>query len=169
MGHDVTFDRYRPGLMGEVVAWHGRYYAANWNFGPDFEAIVGKGLSEFIPRKDTPGCCIFSAWQEDIFLGSITVDNDGNPGQKLAHIRWFIMSDAARGKKVGGTLFSSALDFIRACGYAGVYLTTFKGLEAAQHLYTSSGFHLTNEAIGNSWGTEVTEQRYEMRFTDQQS
>ena len=164
MDKEIVFDNYRPGLMGEVVAWHGRYYAKNWNFGPEFEAIVGSGLADFIPRKASPGCQIFSAWQQNTFLGSITVDNDGNPNQKLAHIRWFIMSDAARGKKVGGALFAKAIDFIQQSGYSGVYLTTFKGLEAAQHLYTQAGFQLTHEEKGNSWGTEVIEQRYELHF-----
>ena len=165
MEERISFEQYRPGLMGEVVAWHGRYYSKHWNFGPEFEAIVGSGLAHFIPRKTNHGCRIFSAWQGEIFLGSITVDNDGNPDQPQAHIRWFIMSDAARGKKIGGRLFSDALQFIRDTGYKGVYLTTFKGLEAAQHLYVSTGFQLTHEEEGESWGTKVTEQRYELRFS----
>jgi len=40
------------------------------------------------------------------------------------------------------------------------YLDTFKGLDAARHLYETCGFRLTQEATGSQWGTPVTEQRF---------
>ncbi|MBE7638205.1 GNAT family N-acetyltransferase [Sneathiella sp. P13V-1] len=157
-------DTYVPGLMGEVVSWHGRYYSKHWGFGPEFEAIVASGISEFSSRMDTPKCRIFSAWQNDIFLGSVSVDNDGDPDQALGHIRWFIMSDDARGRKIGRPLFTNAINFIRQSGYEGSYLTTFKGLEAATKLYVDAGYTLTHEAEGNTWGTKVVEQRFDLMF-----
>ena len=161
----ITFqDTYVPGLMGEVAAWHGRYYAQSWNFGPEFEAIVAAGISDFSNRMNDQKCRIFSAWKDDEFLGSISVDNDGDPDQSLAHIRWFIMSDAARGKKIGRPLFERAMSFIEQSNYEGAYLTTFKGLEAATRLYTDAGFTLSSEAEGNTWGTPVVEQRFDIRY-----
>ncbi|MFP3710951.1 MarR family transcriptional regulator, partial [Paraburkholderia sp. SIMBA_009] len=40
------------------------------------------------------------------------------------------------------------------------YLWTFKGLDAARHLYESAGFVLTQEAEGTQWGGAVVEQRF---------
>ncbi len=40
------------------------------------------------------------------------------------------------------------------------YLWTFKGLDAARHLYESHGFELAEEAPGRQWGAAVTEQRF---------
>jgi len=41
------------------------------------------------------------------------------------------------------------------------FLTTFRGLEAARRLYQDFGFTLVSELDGESWGTKVTEQRFE--------
>jgi hypothetical protein len=46
-------------------------------------------------------------------------------------------------------------------GYKRVYLNTFAGLDAARHLYEKHGFVLILQQIGQQWGCEVTEQRFE--------
>lgn len=56
------------------------------------------------------------------------------------------------------------MEFCRQKGYDRVYLHTFKGLEAAQHLYESAGFKLMETQSGDQWGTRVDEQRYEARL-----
>jgi len=43
------------------------------------------------------------------------------------------------------------------------YLNTFKGLDAARHLYESFGFQLTHEEAGTQWGSTVTEQQFRRR------
>jgi hypothetical protein len=40
------------------------------------------------------------------------------------------------------------------------YLWTFKGLDAARHLYEAFGFQLAEEAEGTQWGEAVVEQRF---------
>jgi len=79
-----------------------------------------------------------------------------------AHLRWFILSDALRGRGVGARLIDTALDSCRACGYEKVYLWTFEGLDAARHLYEKAGFRLVERQRGTQWGSEVTEQRFEL-------
>jgi GNAT superfamily N-acetyltransferase len=162
MTPDIQFDNYRPGIFGNIVMLHGKYYAKHWNFGSYFEAQVAAGLADFSSRMAAPNCALISAWKDDIFLGSISVDNDGEPKAQSAHLRWYIMSDQARGKKIGRPLFDKAISFIRANGYKAAYLTTFKGLEAATRIYTDNGFVLTHEEQGDNWGTTVTEQRYDL-------
>ncbi|GAG75690.1 unnamed protein product, partial [marine sediment metagenome] len=81
-----------------------------------------------------------------------------------AHLRWFIISDVLRGRGIGNRLIKEALNFCRNKGYRRVYLWTFEGLNAAKHLYEKSGFELVEQNKGIQWGTEVNEQRFELRF-----
>lgn len=97
--------------------------------------------------------------------GTITIDGI-NAESKGAHLRWFIMSDALRGKGVGNQLMNTAISFCRGAGYKSIYLWTFKGLESARHLYDKSGFQLVDEHKGTQWGTEVIEQQFECFLTD---
>lgn len=53
--------------------------------------------------------------------------------------------------------------FCRARGHRRVYLWTFEALDAARHLYEKAGFRLAHQQRGRQWGTEVNEQRFELR------
>jgi ribosomal protein S18 acetylase RimI-like enzyme len=74
-------------------------------------------------------------------------------------LRWFIVDDTLRGSGVGRQLMSHAMKFVDE-RYRETYLWTFKGLDAARHLYESFGFQLVDESEGTQWGTRVTEQRF---------
>jgi GNAT superfamily N-acetyltransferase len=97
--------------------------------------------------------------QSDDIVGSIAIDGE-DLGANVAHLRWFIMDDRARGTGVGRTLLSTALAFADANGFAETPLWTFEGLSAARHLYESQGFACVEEHPGNQWGSEVLEQRF---------
>ena len=56
------------------------------------------------------------------------------------------------------------MGFCRERDYPRAYLWTFKGLDAAQHLYQSLGFKMVEQHAGQQWGTRVEEQRYELIF-----
>ena len=45
--------------------------------------------------------------------------------------------------------------------FARTGLWTFKGLDAARHLYERNGFRLVNEYAGAQWGVNLMEQRFE--------
>jgi GNAT superfamily N-acetyltransferase len=79
-----------------------------------------------------------------------------------AHLRWFIVSDALRGRGVGTMLMDAAMEFCRDKGYSQTYLWTFAGLSAARRLYEKAGFVLVEERSGAQWGVEVKEQRFEL-------
>ena len=152
---------YIPGSIGRVVELHGTFYATHWGFGRFFEAKVATELSEFLERYDQLRDGFWSVSLDSRLEGSISIDgiHAKNEG---AHLRWFIMSDALRGKGLGGRLMETAIDFCREKGYKEVYLWTFAGLDAARHLYEKLGFELVEEFSGTQWGTEVTEQRFEL-------
>jgi len=150
-----------PGAIGRVAELHARYYHRHWKFGVFFEAKVATELSEFLGRYDERRDGFWTASVAGRIEGSITIDGL-HAEDAGAHLRWFIMSDALRGRGVGKRLIGTALDFCRARRYARVYLWTFAGLAAARHLYEASGFRLVEQRAGTQWGTAVEEQRFEL-------
>jgi GNAT superfamily N-acetyltransferase len=152
-----------PGAIGRVAELHAAYYARQWGFGVFFEAKIAMEVAEFLSRYDARRDGFWTASLGGRIEGSITIDGL-HAADAGAHLRWFIMSDALRGRGVGGRLVEAAVDFCRRSGYPRVYLWTFEGLHAARHLYEKAGFALAEQRRGAQWGTEVTEQRFELRI-----
>jgi GNAT superfamily N-acetyltransferase len=154
---------YMPGSIGRVSELHGTYYHEQWGFGVYFEAKVAAELAEFLNRFNEDRDGIWFATVNGRVEGSIVID--GLPASdKGAHLRWFILSDALRGKGAGRKLISVAVDFCKRKGYKMIYLWTFEGLDAARHLYENAGFKLVRQQKGVQWGTPVNEQYFELRF-----
>src|SRR5574341_2560074 len=111
--NDVEIRRgYFPGSIGRVVELHARYYHVHWGFGAFFEAQVASGLAEFFGRYDELRDAFWIATVSGRVEGSITIDG-AHAADTGAHLRWFIMSDALRGKGVGTRLIRTAVDFRR--------------------------------------------------------
>ena len=156
-----------PGIVGEIVRAHSVYYAREWGFGPVFEAKVAGGLAAFLERYDPHRDRLIHAHDGDIFLGSVVIDGaDPDLAPGMAHLRWFVVTDAARGRGLGRRLMIEAVGFLASSGAASCYLDTFAGLDAARHLYEAVGFRLTEEQAATSWGTPVTEQRFVLTLAD---
>ncbi len=153
---------YIPGSIGRISELHGTYYNRHWGFGLYFEAKVATELSAFLERFDAKRDGIWLATQDGHIEGSVVIDgiHAENEG---AHLRWFIVSDALRGKGVGRKLINRAVDFCRNRSYERVYLWTFEGLGAARHLYEDEGFKLIGQKSGDQWGAKVNEQCFELR------
>lgn len=154
---------YLPGLVGRVTQLHALYYSRQWDFSRFFETRVATEMSEFINRYDSSRDHCWSALIDGRVEASITIDGIDAAG-KGAHLRWFIASDTIRGKGAGRHLIELAMNFCRQKEYSLIYLDTFNGLEAARHLYESSGFQLVETVSGDQWGTRVEEQRYQARL-----
>ncbi len=163
MGTIEIHKGYVPGSVGRVVELHGTYYHAHWGFGPFFETKVAKDLSEFITRYDETRDGFWLGLESGRVEGAIAIDGI-KASDAGAHLRWFIVSDSVRGSGLGRRLIEAALRFCREKAYGKVYLWTFEGLHAARHLYEATGFELVEEHKGKQWGTEVTEQRFELQL-----
>lgn len=152
---------YRPGLIADIIRLHAEYYSREWGFGLPFEAKVAVELSAFL-RHFRPGVDFFAAHHDDngALLGTISLEAPTST-EPLAHLRWFITSDAARGTGLGRRLMDNALDHVDARDFPGIYLTTFSGLKPARHLYEAFGFKLVTEAEKDQWSGGVREQRFE--------
>ena len=151
-----------PGIVGETVTAHAAYYTRAWGFGPAFEAGVAAEMGQFVRRYDPNRDRLFRAVRTGRLVGSLTIDGS-DPALEAgdAHLRWFIVMDADRSAGVGRSLMSAAMGFLEAAGYRSCHLTTFAGLAAARRLYEAHGFRLVDAAPGETWGTAVTEQRFE--------
>lgn len=149
-----------PGCIGRITALHASYYAQAAGFGLAFEAKVASELAAFCLRMQPQTDGLWLAVQDGEVHGSLVID--GSAGTLAgAHLRWFILSDAARGQGIGTRLLGEALAFCHASGQARVHLWTFEGLDAARHLYEKHGFRLALTQRGTQWGREVQEQRFE--------
>ncbi|GAB6906022.1 GCN5-related N-acetyltransferase [Desulfosarcina cetonica] len=151
---------YVPGALGRVAELHGAFYHRHWGFGVFFEAKVATGLAEFLQRYDGRRDGFWTMSVNGRVEGSIAIDGI-HAEDEGAHLRWFFVSDALRGKGAGNQLIDTAINFCRSKNYKKIYLWTFEGLFAARHLYEKAGFRLVEEYSGTQWGTEVKEQRFE--------
>ncbi|MGE0844625.1 MAG: GNAT family N-acetyltransferase [Flavobacteriaceae bacterium] len=153
-------DDYAPGLVARIVAMHADYYSRETSLGAAFEAHVANGLGEFVPRLASPGNRLWHVRAGGRIAGGIAIDGE-DLGGGVAHLRWFIVDDMARGTGAGRLLLDAALGFCDASGFAAVRLWTFRGLDAARHLYETRGFALVGEYDGDQWGPVLREQIFE--------
>lgn len=153
---------YMRGCIARVSELHALYYSELVGFGLPFEVKVASEMAEFCSHYDEQRDGLWLATLAGRVHGSIAIDGlyAANEG---AHLRWFILSDAVRGKGIGTELLTAALNFCRDKEYEHVYLWTFAGLDTARHLYEKFGFALVKQQRGSQWGVEVDEQRFVLR------
>jgi GNAT superfamily N-acetyltransferase len=150
---------YRPGAIAAIAGLHIHYYAREWGFGLPFEAKVASECASFLQRYDAAQDRIWLVLSDGRIEGSLVMDHA--PGElpfEGLHLRWFIMSDALRGTGAGRKLMRLAVGFADETAGGKVWLTTFRGLEAARRLYEDFGFSLADETEGETWGRTVHEQ-----------
>lgn len=154
---------YRPGVIGRIVELHGTYYARDWGFGAHFEALEARELGAFVDDYQPERDGLWTANLDGRVEGSIAIDGS-RVDSVGAYLRWFIVSDALRGRGAGAKLLRTAVDFCDEHSYERIVLDTFAGLVAARHLYEREGFVLVGEQLGAQYGSEILEQRLERRF-----
>ncbi len=153
---------YLPGVVTQCLELHIDYYSKHWNFGEPFERKVKREMTAF-----------FDVYQKgrDLFISIIgedgqvegTIAIDGHDAKKKgAHLRWFITSPKTKGSGAGNLLMGKVVEFCKERGYPLIYLTTFKGLEPARHLYEKFGFLLVREEEEDQWEGGVIEQLYRL-------
>lgn len=158
----VTQTSWTPGAIGDIAALHARSYAATHGFGAFFEAKVARELGDFLLRFDPARDLFRCAVADGRVVGSIALDCGEDPGR--AHLRWFILDPALRGRGLGRRWLAEAVDQARRVGVPEVYLWTLAGLDAAARLYAEAGFVLDREVTAEQWGLSVTERRLVLRF-----
>lgn len=153
-------EHFSPGAIGSIVTLHARHYAEHWGFGTFFEAKVATELAAFSMRANARDL-VLAAEDDDGLCASLVLDlNDPASGSRGAHLRWFITDDRCRGTGLGRELMTRAMAHADVHLDGRAWLTTFRGLDAARHLYEAFGFKLAKEAEGEAWGSKVFEQEF---------
>jgi ribosomal protein S18 acetylase RimI-like enzyme len=132
---------FTPGIVGDVTALHGRYYAETWGFAPHFEIGVAEGLARFFTEYDPARDVALWVREDGAVRGFVAIwALRDDPTE--ARLRWFILDDALRGRGLGRALINAAMEHCRTVGFRRVELFTFAGLTAARALYREVGFRL---------------------------
>jgi GNAT superfamily N-acetyltransferase len=155
----ATIRPYTPGDLGRLATLQAVYYPAKWSFpGRFFEAKITAAMAAFLDTLEAASNGWWSAEVDGDYVGGVVIDGNEPDG---AQLRWFILSEAARGQGLGRGLLDAAMAHCRAQHFPLVYLNTFQGLDTARALYESAGFRLVQEQENTSWGTPKIEQRFE--------
>jgi GNAT superfamily N-acetyltransferase len=152
-----------PGVIGDIAALHARTYATSHGFGAFFEAKVARELGEFLQRLDPARDLFRAAELGGRILGSIALDCGANPAR--AHLRWFVLDPAVRGRGLGRRWLAEAVEQAGRAGMSEIELWTLEGLDAAAHLYAAAGFRLAEAIETEQWGRRVTERRLALPLT----
>lgn len=148
---------YHPGDAGYIAYRHGVLYHQEYGFDKVFEQYVITSLHEFMSGQQSGNIWIAEADSRPVgCIGIVGCD------QNTAQLRWFLLEPEFRGTGLGSKLLAVAMDYCRQQQYKNVYLWTFRGLDAARHLYRKFGFLPTEEKPNTTWSTPLTEERWDI-------
>jgi DNA-binding MarR family transcriptional regulator/N-acetylglutamate synthase-like GNAT family acetyltransferase len=155
----VVLRTHRPGDIGLVAHRHGALYAQEYGWDERFEALVAGILARFIDelKPERERCWI--AERDGEFLGCVfLVEKD----KDTAQLRLLLVEPAARGLGLGRQLVTECIRFARQKRYRKIVLWTNSVLDAARHIYESSGFRLVAQGKHRSFGKNLVEQTWEL-------
>ena len=158
---DLVFTSYQPGGLATLCAMQSEYYAREWGFDHLYESMVASDIGEFLQYYDPSRDFVELVLREGEVKGGIVIDGRDD---EVAQLHWFILHDELKGLGAGKKLIIDAMNFVKKRGIPRVFLTTFKGLDAARHLYEERGFKLVEEHLASTWGHSVKEQLFEWRL-----
>lgn len=155
----INLRHYQTGDAGYIAHRHGILYDREYGLGGIFEQYVMDGLLKFL--KNPANSEIWVAESDGRIAGFIAIVG---VDEKTAQLRWFLIEPEFRGSGLGRRLMSEAVEYCRRRNFDQVFLWTFKGLDAARHLYKSFGFVQTEEAPSDAWKAGLIEERWELAF-----
>ena len=159
---------YVPVTLGRVTEMQAIYYAEVWGLPFYFEAKAAVEMADFFEKFDPARDGMWLARHNSQTVGAIFIDGSDSAGQG-ARLRWFMVDPAYPGRGLGRRLMDEAMNFCRGIGFPKVYLTTFKGLDAARHLYDKAGFRVVQEEVGTHLtGRPITELRMDVVLAENQ-
>jgi GNAT superfamily N-acetyltransferase len=146
-----------PGDIGWIVERHGTLYAAEYGFGPPFEAEVAAVAADYLRHHDPARECCWIAERAGARLGSAFVVRKSDDTAKL---RLVIVDPAARGLGIGKALVQACIDFARRAEYGELTLGTHDILLAARAIYKAAGFTLQTSVNHCDYGPAMAAEEW---------
>jgi len=157
----VVLRSHRPGDIGWIASSQGRFYADEYGFNENFEALVVRICSDFIGDYDPKSEHCWIAEQDGKNIGSVMLIREDKTTAKL---RLFYVDAEARGLGVGTQLVDECLSFAKRAGYERVILFTNACLTGARRIYERFGFHLIAEEEHCDYGDIQVGQDWLLEF-----
>jgi len=145
------------GELGWIVQRHGELYSEEYDWNPDFEALVTRIVADYAAQHDpareaawiaevdgAPGGCVLCVRQDDT----------------VARLRLLLVEPRARGLGLGERLVGECIGFARAAGYRELTLWTNDTLVHARRIYQRAGFELVDEEPHHSFGHDLVSQTW---------
>ena len=145
-----------------VIHRHGVLYWEEYGWDERFEALVAEICAHFIQNFDGARERCWMAEVGGAFAGCIFLVKQSDD---VAKLRLFLVEPSARGLGLGKELVRQCLDFARASGYKKIVLWTQANLDAARHIYRTSGFVCTAEEPHHSFGFDLVSETWELNLT----
>lgn len=147
----------RPGDLGWVVMAHGEFYAREFGWSGEFDALVARIVADFADRQPDERERAWIAEADGRRVGCIfCVRKD----ESTAQLRILLVDPAVRGAGIGRRLVETCVDFATAVGYERMVLWTNDPLVAAARIYRAAGFLLIDEEPHHSFGADLVGQHY---------
>lgn len=152
----------QPGDLGWVVMAHGEVYASEFGWDTSFEALVARIVADYAGAHDPVREAAWIAEVDGERVGCVfCVAED----EVTAKLRILLVHPAGRGRRLGGRLVDTCVEFAIGAGYRRMRLWTNDPLTAARRIYLDRGFTLVEEGPHHSFGAELIGQVYERDLT----
>lgn len=157
----ITLRAHRPGDMGWITMRHGALYAEEYNYGPQFEALVADICAQFLKSYDAKSERCWIAEVNGVPAGSCCLVR---ADRKTAKLRLMFLEPWARGKGAAQALLDECIAFAKKRGYEKIMLWTQSELFAARKLYARAGFKLTGTKPHSDFGKKLIGETWELKL-----
>jgi DNA-binding MarR family transcriptional regulator/N-acetylglutamate synthase-like GNAT family acetyltransferase len=152
-----------PGDLGYVAWLHGKIYAEECGYGPNFEGYVLESLGELAHKYDPDKDRVWICEHKGSMVGFLAAIHRSN----CAQLRYFILLSEYRGIGLGKKLMDFFMDYLEEQKFTKAYLWTTNEQHTATALYKKYGFVLTEEKPSKAFDKPLTEQRYDLELNKQ--